>query len=401
MKFTNKGLQALKPKAERYEVWESGRSGFGLRVAPTGRKSWIYLYRRERRSRRLTLGVYPRMGLAAAHKAHAIAAEAVAQGRDPGAEKITKRRVDQAALTVAELAAEYLEKWAKPRKKSWREDQRLLEKDLIPELGRKKAKDVRRRDIIMLLDQIVDRGSPIAANRTLAVVRKMFNFALQRDIVYATPCAAIIAPAKENRRDRVLSQTETVEFWLTLPDCQMPEAAKLALRFLLVTAQRRAEVAGARWDEIDLEGAWWTIPGEKSKNGLPHRVPLSALALALLEEARDLAYSSEWVFPAPSDQGSIPEDSLTASLRHNLHSFEVKESFTPHDLRRTAASHMTGSGTSRLAVKKVLNHADPDVTAVYDRHSYDREKRLALDSWGRQLEAWVEGRGSSVVEIRK
>jgi integrase len=387
MKMTDMLLRNLKPQAQRYLVW--GDHGLGVRVSPKGKKSFVYMYRHEGKARFLTLGDYPRMTLADAHKAHAEARKKVEQGLDPGAEAVTERAEDRQAPTVAVLADEYMEKWAKPRKRSWREDDRILKKDILPEWGRRKAWEITRRDVIRLLDGIVDRGAGIMANRTLATIRKMFNFAVSRDIVPVSPCLAVRSPAPEQQRDRVLTTDEIRAFWHGLDGAKMAEGTKLALKLQLVTDQRKAEIVTARWDEIDLTDKWWTIPPEKAKNKMAHRVPLSPLALELLQAAKKITGDSPWLFPSPQTDRHITPEAVDHALRRpGLEALGF--TFVPHDLRRTAASHMTGMGISRLVVSKILNHAERGVTSVYDRSSYDGEKRQALDSWGRKLKSIIE-----------
>ncbi len=264
MKLTVRGLDALKPKAERYEVWEDGRTGLGVRVSPAGRKSWVFMYRFNGKARRMGLGTYPAVGLASARVKHAKAKELLTKGDDPCALHVEKRRAERQAETVADLAAEYLEKWAKPRKRSAAEDERILNKDVLPAWGKRKAKDIRRRDVILLLDEIVERGSPMQANRTLAVVRRMFNFGISRDILDATPVAMVRAPAKENQRERVLAPEEIRVFWNGLDKAPMSPAIKLALKLELVTGQRKGELVGAALPEFDFEENVWTIPAERS-----------------------------------------------------------------------------------------------------------------------------------------
>jgi Arm DNA-binding domain/Phage integrase central domain len=193
-KFTDRAIRNLKPKGARHELWEG--NGFGIRVTPNGSKSWVFVYHHAGRSRRMTLGTYPAMTVAHAHLAHGQALTDLDQGIDPGAAIVRQRRVDRAAPTLGDLATEYLERWAKPRKRSWKEDERILERDVLPLWRWNKGKEITRSDVIALLDRIVDRGSPIAANRTLAVVRRMFNFALSRDLVPANPCAQVKPPGE-------------------------------------------------------------------------------------------------------------------------------------------------------------------------------------------------------------
>jgi len=395
MKFTDVFLRNLKPQAKRYLVWEN--HGFGVRVSTTGKKNFIYSYRYDGKPRFLTLGTYPAMTLAEAYKAHAEAWKMLEQGHDPGAVAVAARREEREAPTVAELAAEYLERWAKPRKRSWKVDERILKKDVLPEWGRRKAKDITRREVIRLLDRVAARGG-IMANRTLAVVRKMFNFAVSRDIIPASPCTAVQAPAPENRRDRVLTAEEIKTFWLNLDKTPISEEIKLALKLQLVTAQRKGEVISSAWADFDREGGWWTIPAEKSKNRLPHRVPLSALAKEILAAAQTLAGDSGWVFPSLRTTGHITPAAVDHALRQARPLLGL-DHFVPHDLRRSAASHMTGMGIPRLVVSKILNHVERGVTAVYDRHSYDNEKRQALEAWGRKLQALLKGAEGKVIPL--
>ena len=193
-------------------------------------------------------------------------------------------------------------------------------------------------------------------------------------------------PSPETQRDRVLTEDEIRAVWAGC-DAE-PGIIADAFRLMLVTAQRRGEVLSMRWQDVD--GSWWTIPAELAKNGLAHRVPLSRQALAILERLRKRA-NGPWVFPSPTTDRPIENPQKAAErLRERSKVADLRL----HDLRRTAASLMTGMGISRLTVKKILNHAERDVTAVYDRHSYDPEKRTALDAWGRRLEAIVSGTAS-------
>jgi len=236
--------------------------------------------------------------------------------------------------------------------------------------GSRKVKDIQRRDVRELLDEIAARA-PIMANRTLALVRKMFTFAIEHDWLEANPCQMIKRFAPERQRDRVLSEDEVRALWKA-PDSEGAIIAAV-FRFRLLTAQRGGEVLGAAWDEMDLTSGWWTISAARSKNGLAHRVPLSPQALKVLKPLRSVAGDSPWVFPSPKKQG--------ASIAHAQKAIEriVQRSgvdFRGHDLRRTAASLMVGVGVPRLVVSKILNHVETGVTAVYDRHSYDIETAL-------------------------
>ena len=275
------------------------------------------------------------------------------------------------------MAVLYLEKHARVRKRSWRQDRRVIENELLPKWRTSRASEIRRRDVRELVEAIAERPAPIAANRVRALISKIFNFGISREMVEFNPCAQLERPAPEQRRDRVLTDAEIRTFWTALDHEPLEIAAAFRLR--LVTAQRGVEVHNMRWADVDLEGRWWTVPASDAKNGLPHRVALSELAVNILARLRDRtagdATASIYVLAGargPKQRGAV-------SRRLGL------DDFRGHDLRRTAASRMASAGVPRLVVGKVLNHVEQGVTAVYDRHSYDGEKRAALDTWARDL----------------
>ncbi len=398
-RLTDARIRSQKANKVRYEVWDT-EPGFGLRVAPSGRKTFIYLYRFQGKPRRLTIGVYPRVSLADARGHVTKALEKLDKGIDPGAEKIAARKALRDAESFEELAYQWVERWAKPNRKTWEEAERQLETDAIPAWGKKKAYDIKQKDVIALVEQIMDRGSPIMANRTLGLLKQVFKFGVQRGIIDASPAVAIDKPAKETRSDRVLSETEIRAFWIGLDKSMMTDDVKTALRLCLVTAQRRGEVAGMRRSEID--GDWWVIPKERSKNGKAHRVPLSPFAKRLIEHAS----GDDFLFPSPRRNGpngeQIPIEAraLTNAITKNRHLIEA-ERFCTHDLRRTAATKIAELGIPRFDIAKILNHSDHAVTAVYDHYAYDVEKKKALLKWGRRLQSILHGKKSKkVVNIR-
>ncbi|MFO7602557.1 MAG: tyrosine-type recombinase/integrase [Gammaproteobacteria bacterium] len=406
MRFTDQQIKKLTPRVKRFEISEDNGNGLWIRVSPSGKKTWVYIYRYQKKLRRLTLGTYPELSISKARQSHAAARSLLKdKGVDPGARKQRLLEAERNADSVSALVEKYIEGHAKKHKRSWREDQRILHKEVIPRWGELKAKDVRRRDIIDLLDDIangIDTGkvkrppAPIAANRTLEIIRKMFNYAIERAIIEATPCTMVRAPGKEAQRDRILTQEEIALFWKNIEQANATSPIKIALKFQLVTAQRRGEITLAKWRDFDLESKWWTIPKEDSKNSLSHRVPLSDLAMNLIGELKQLSIDSDFLFPSPikitgeSEENRctqpIKPGALTRAITRNRDIFGISH-FTSHDLRRTAASHMTSIGISRLVVGKLLNHAESGVTAVYDRHSYDAEKQKAMDMWCAKLKS--------------
>ena len=328
MRLTDSKVKSLRPKKSRYIIWEEGGTGLGVRVSPADRKSFIYMYRFDGKSRMMTLGPYPKLKLVSARLKVAQAKERLSKEIDPGQELLDAKEAVRGAHSIKALIDEYLEKWAKPRKKSWKEDERILRKDVQPVWGRKKAETIKRRDIVLLLDEIVDRGAPIQANRTLAVIRKMFNFALSRGILEQSPCVQIPAPAKENQRDRVLSDDEIRTIWSSLDDAGMIKEIQLVLKLQLISGQRKGEIVGAEWRDINLKQGWWTIPKEKAKNNLPHRVPLSPLALKILKETKELSKDSSFLFPSRNKENShITEPAIDRAIRNNRELFDIDHLF--------------------------------------------------------------------------
>ena len=311
--------------------------------------------------------------------------------REPG--RVSGARAARGGARFAEVARAYLERHAKPRKRSWREDARILARDVLPRWGARCARSITAREVRELLDAIVDRGAPIQANRTFAVVRRIFNWAAAPDRAFVpqshNPCRGLERPAPERQRERVLNDRELRAVWRALEG----EGGQVAglFQLYLLTAQRDGELRTMAWADVDLDAGWWIVPGERSKNGHAHRVPLSALAVGVLR-ALPRTRASRWVFPTPRQSATGHRARIYKAV-HRLRRASGVTDFTPHDLRRTAASGMTSMGIPRLTVAKLLNHAERGVTAVYDRYGYDREKREALEAWATRLETIVRGDG--------
>lgn len=410
-KLTDRQITGLRPKAVRYEVWDG--DGFGVRVTPKGVKSFVLVYHFEGHPRRLTLGRYRSandvkagrvadgvtfLTLSQARRAAETARERIVEGFDPGVEKIAHRATERAAETVAELIDDYLRLYANPRKRSAAEDQRQLVKDVLPRWGRRKASSIMRKDVQTLLDAVAARGAPIGANRLLAVVRRMFNFALAREVVLANPCAGIERPAAERRRERMLAMKEISTFWRGLDRSDASLSVRIVLKLLLVTAQRRSEVAGISLEELDEAEGLWIIPGGRTKNDNPHVVPLSSLAKELIQAAKVEAARiygrplkrTDYLFPSPRkrDEERLPitPGALTQSMARNAK--HIGKRISPHDLRRTAHTHMGGEGvgSSRFVRDRIINHTDRTPGQSYDLHEYLKEKRDALNAWSAVLQ---------------
>jgi integrase len=311
---------------------------------------------------------------------------------------------------------------AEKRHRSWKEEQRIINKDLLPMLAFRLLDDIRRRDVRDLVETIARRrDAPIMANRTLGVLSRMFNYALDREWIEANPAARIPEPGQEQSRDRVLSDAELRELWGALEeiggtsdsaDDSADEASptqKLAItpatahafQVQLLTAQRPGEVRLMRWANVDLHKGWWSIPALVAKNGRPHRVPLTKRVLDILQSRQEQATDdATFVFENRPGSGSIAHrGKKAASALCKTLTFQ----FRAHDLRRTAATRMAEAGVRREHIAKVLNHTDdgPAATRVYDRYDYDAEKRHALEMWSRRFDAILESKAGKVVRMRR
>lgn len=366
------------PAAGNVIRYDTEVPGFGLRITAAGARAFVLNYRCDGRERRLTIGTWPAWSATAGRERAKELRRQIDQGIDPLAARSARR----GALTVASLAKDYVKRYAEVMKKSWREDDRILRVNVLPGLGAAKAEEVHRRDIVRLLDPIAERA-PIMANRTLALLRRLFNWAAERGLLETSPCTHIKAPGREKPCERVLSDQEVRVLWTRLDTARMDRRTAAALRLILVTGQRPGEIRAMHWDEV--QGSWWTIPKEKTKNETTHRVPLTALALELLGERGEA-----FVFPTRGKLGHLGDTALNHACRVNMAHFGI-EPWTPHDLRRTAGTRLGELGFNRLVQDKVLNHKDRTVGGIYDRHSYDREKRQALEAWERRLRMIILG----------
>ena len=228
------------------------------------------------------------------------------------------------------------------------------------------------------------------ANRTTALLSKLFKFALDDELIEASPAVRISRPGAEQKRDRVLSDDELRTLWVVWDGLSSEMAAHFKLR--LITAQPGGEVAAMRWKDVDLKAGWWTVPAGVAKNKLAHRVPLSASALTILKALRATA-AKDAVYVLAGARGKRQQSEAAAT-------FGVPD-FRGHDLRRTAASLMAGGGISRLVIGKILNHVEKDITAVYDRHGDDAEKQAALTWWDTKLAAILANKTATVLPFQR
>jgi integrase len=419
--FTETWIANLKPPDKGFTPFkEAGRRGFLLRAYSGGARVFFYQYSWRGRTEFLKLRDWTKgsNALADAHREHASALDLFVRGINPKQEREREAKArdvrdqhERAAkgVTTRNVIAEWGWHYARRNRKHPREAIRLLKVYLAPWKARP-VRDLVKRDAVLLLDRVNARA-PVMANRIYNLALQAFTFGIKRDLISNNPFVGLGRPGgDESPRERKLNADEIRAFWKSLDsdDVEISRSVRLALRLILVTAQRPGEVAGAEWSEIDTDGALWIIPAGKSKNGRAHQVPLSHLAIEVIEELRTLARDRPNLLPSVHSKlkrdEPLSQRALSRALKNNHDKGKLFgiEPFTPHDLRRTAASMMTTLGIQRLHVSKILNHTDQDITgSVYDLNDYGPEKKIALTVWADHLRAVLAGKSGKVTPIRK
>ncbi len=397
MPFTDRQVAALKPKNERYEIREPGRTGLGVRVTPRGEKSWAFMYRFDRKQKRMTLGAYPAMSLSRAHRALAEAKDKLRNGIDPGAELAEAREAERNAETVAELAAEYIERHAKPNIKpdGVKECVRVLTREVLPYIGKLKVRDITRRDLITILDRIADRGSPVMMNRVATLLTGVFRFARDRGLRDDNP-ASEMRRQKEKARERVLTMEEINALWREMDRMKGWSVLPLSIKLMHATGQRRGEVVGMRWDEI--EENIWRLPGERTKNGRENIIPLPPFVLGIISEIENHPVrqrdnnTSPYLFPAHAPGEHISGQAASKWVIHYRDSLGINDG-TLHDLRRTFATTHGDIGTAPEIISALLNHTPSTITArVYNRAAMIEPRQRAMERYCLWLEHVIGGR---------
>ncbi len=403
-----------KGRQEYFDPSTYGYGTFGVRVNKTS-ISYILLYNFHGKPRRLTIGNYPQMALAEARTKAQQAAQLASEGIDPGQKQTLELFEYRNSPSVAEAVDIYLD-WARVNKKSWEEDQRQLERDFVAPLRYMKIKDVKRKQVMALLDAKA-KTAPVAANRLQSVVRKLFNFCVEREILDATPLVQMKRIAKESPRERALNQKEVI--WLlqqlTSPSITVP--TRFAAILSLMLAQRTGTIVSMRWVDINLGEGMWDRSGRLEKNDNPIAIPLSGQASIILDYLLDLQHArvkegiqdrvSEWVFPGRGTDSHQTQPSLNRAMRRLYDDYvkdkelvqkegllRIAEGYprpTAHDLRRTATTHMSKRGLGKDIRGRILNHKNLTVDAIYDRYSYFDEKDVALVDWHNHLTGLLKG----------
>jgi integrase len=404
--LTNKGVENAKPGPDGrgYERADAGLPGFFLNVQASGHRSFVLRYRFGGRTRKWTLGSYPQISLEMARKLAREGLGQLARGIDPGAMKAASRRPGGSSgtpRTVDKLIEEFLELHVRKqcRPSTSKSYERLLRKEVLPIWRGFDATAIRRADVRLLIEGIAtDR--PVLANRMLAIIAKLFSWAVERDLVENNPTAGV-KKSEESTRERVLSDSE-LKLLLDAVDALPSPVEQQYMHTLILMLQRRSEIAGMTWSEVDLAGRSWTLPSGRSKNKRSHRLPLSDAVTKILE-----ARPKDTAFVFPNARGSAPFADFSKLKRELDRRIAAANGGAPipqwglHDIRRSGTSVMPRLKVDVVTADKILSHKSSvlkGAAETYQRYTFEAEMRTALEAWAGHLTAI---RADNVVEFRK
>jgi integrase len=383
-------------KRQRPIMWDALVPGLGVRMSDKGKRVFVLVKRfGGKNPTPREIGEYGAITLESARKKAREWIELLQRGVDPALKEAEDRdkEQDRRADTFGG-AFELFVRQHLATLRTGKDVEIIMRRVLLPKWGKKPLSDIARKDVIGIVYELHDDGSPIAANRVLAYIKKFFAWAVERGKLDASPAALVKKPAKERKRDRVLTDQEIRAIWL---GCARLGPAGRAVQFMLATATRRNEAGRAIWQEIDRDARVWRLPADRTKADRSHEIPLNGPALACLEPTQtEVARPvSKFVFTTTGRtavagwskvKAAVDREALVELRKATPTADVVLADWTFHDLRRSAATSMARLGVDRIVISKVLNHADPSVTAVYDRHGRDREIAEAYAKWGRRLE---------------
>ena len=413
MKLTKATIASLKlPEGKSDAIFfDDDVPGFGLRIRAGGKKTWIVQYRIGKMQRRITLGAVNALDPEMARKAARDRLAQVTLGGDPQRDRLEARV--SAAITLGGLVNRYLTfKEASVRKSTHSETKRYLH-EYWKTLHKVPIHEVKRRDIAVRLTEISEEHGPVAAARARIALSGIFAWAMREGIVDANPVIGTNKPPEPPSRDRVLTDAELAEIWAACQDNDYGRIVKLAL----LTGGRREEIGGLTWQEIDIGRAELNLPPERTKNGRPHIIPLSPMALSVVSatprrEGREYLFGegagafSGWSKSKAAMDRRILEARRANAKKAHKSSGDTKPmpAWRLHDLRRTVATRMADLGIQPHVIEAILNHVSGSkagVAGVYNRSLYAAEKRAALEVWADHVQAVLNGHGQKAIPARK
>lgn len=388
-RFTDTFIKGEKPSLKIRELYEG--DGFGFRITPNGIKTFFYRYKIDGKRAKVTIGRYPQVTLAAARKRFAELSAMRKVGLNPI--KVIEQQEQKKNDTVGKLILDWYKNYAEKHLKKPLHIKQQIDADIIPLIGDLLLDKIQTRDITKALDIIVSRGAPIHANRVLSTIKQAFNYGASRGTLQHNVAVNIRARdigGIEKPKERYLTLKEIKKVWDFLGSEKNLMSSHLAnaIKILLLTGVRTAELRLATWGEFDFEKSLWTIPAAHSKGGSIHMVHLS-------EQVKDLLYEmksegdSQYLLPKLEDDKPIAEQALPRAVNRIQERIGIPK-WTPHDCRRTFSTHLSETlRVDAVVIEKLLSHKLPRIMATYNKNEMLHERKEALDKWGQYIENLV------------
>ncbi|HAT8958749.1 TPA: tyrosine-type recombinase/integrase [Legionella pneumophila subsp. pneumophila] len=394
--FTNTFIKNLKPRPNKqYEEYEG--QGFGIKVSPAGTKTWIYRYKINDKTEKVSLGHYPQMSLADAKTKFIQLKELKRQSINP--KQVLSPEIEEDKNTVTELVNRWYNNYISKHRKQPLQIRQLINADIIPLIGEKYIDEIEAKDITKALDTIVARGSNVHANKVLSAIKQAFNYAVSRGELKINPAIYIRARdigGIEKPRERYLTIDEIKQLWEFLSNGKHHVSLQItnAIKILLLTGVRTGELRIAKWNEIDFENSLWTIPAVNTKTGITMRVHLTDIVKSLFRELYNCSMG-EYVISGADGQSPLSDRALPKAVIRLQDRIGI-EKWTPHDLRRTFATQL--GETLRIdpvVIEKCLGHKMPKIMATYNKNEMLPEREEALDKWAKFIENLVSSEDKS------
>ncbi|PYQ00691.1 MAG: hypothetical protein DMF82_21375 [Acidobacteria bacterium] len=397
VKLTARNIATLPGQSDRrVDYVDAILPGFTLRVSPSGSRTFAVRYFLNGKVQRYTIGPTPPLSLAVARDLARRVLADVTKGADPQREKVAARQKrTQGLMTLGSLCERFLSEGKNKDNLPLRPStlynwHNIVKAEIEPAFGSRRPEEITRREVRTFVETIAEQR-PYWANRVFELLRRVFSWAVESELLAASPCVGLKKPGGEKPRDRVLSSDEIRCVWAALGNGVFAEAVRL----LFLTAARPREVLNARWAEVDLEDRFWRIPSARMKNREPHVVPLSKGAMAILERLGTPAASGEWLFPSPVGAGPL------VAIAKQVHRIRKRAgvSFQLRDVRRTVRTRLREMGVSQDVSEAILSHAPPRIIRTYDRYQPVPEMSAALEAWSARLERIVAGEKRRAVVV--
>lgn len=389
IKFTDNYIKNLQQAKNWFEQTEA--TGLAIRVMPSGNKSWIYRFTLHNKRYKMTLGKYPGISLKQARELHKQAESLKEQGINP----IEQTAQEKLKLnhTLQNLVLSWYSNYIEKTRKQPSQIKQIIDADIIPLLGELLLEKIQPRDITKALDLIVKRGAPVHANKVLSTLKQAFNYATSRGDMMTNPAMNIRARdigGIEKPRERFLTLDEIKKLWLFLDSnaSKIYFHVKIAIKIILLTGVRTAELRLAQWDEFDFERSLWTIPAHHTKSAMVMKIHLSPQTKALLKELNQHSISP-YVLPGLKEDNPLTSKALPRAINRIQERLGIAQ-WTAHDLRRTFATQLGEAlHVDPVVIEKCLGHKMPKIMATYNKNEMLPQRKEALDRWGQYIENMI------------